>query len=214
MGTTGGGVFKTTDGGENWAPMTDRYFGGTIGAIAVGRVQSGHRLGRRRRDRHPRQHRPMATASGRPTDGGKTWTLLGLRDGHIATIRDASDQPGHRVRRRAWASLRRTDPSAASTRPPTAARPSAKVLCPGNDSTGVVDIVMDPSNPNVALRRHLAGVSAAVVDVAAARAAGSTRRTDGGATWTELTRNARAADGRDRQDRLTVSPVNPKRVWA
>ena len=35
MGTTGGGVFKTTDGGDTWAPMSDRYFGGTIGAIAV-----------------------------------------------------------------------------------------------------------------------------------------------------------------------------------
>ena len=35
MGTTGGGVFKTTDGGINWQPMTDKYFGGTIGAITV-----------------------------------------------------------------------------------------------------------------------------------------------------------------------------------
>src|SRR6185312_14007825 len=35
MGTTGGGVFKTTDGGETWNPVTDKYFGGTIGAIAV-----------------------------------------------------------------------------------------------------------------------------------------------------------------------------------
>ncbi|MCG6954426.1 MAG: glycosyl hydrolase, partial [Gemmatimonadetes bacterium] len=34
MGTTGGGVFKTTDGGESWFPTTDGYFGGTIGAIA------------------------------------------------------------------------------------------------------------------------------------------------------------------------------------
>src|SRR5450830_640550 len=34
MGTTGGGVFKTTDGGMNWGPATDRYFGGTIGALA------------------------------------------------------------------------------------------------------------------------------------------------------------------------------------
>ena len=35
MGTTGGGVFKTTDGGQSWAPVSDKYFGGTIGAIAV-----------------------------------------------------------------------------------------------------------------------------------------------------------------------------------
>ena len=35
MGTTGGGVFKSTDAGQSWAPMTDKYFGGTVGAIAV-----------------------------------------------------------------------------------------------------------------------------------------------------------------------------------
>src|SRR6188474_2137281 len=35
MGTTGGGVFKSTDGGDNWQPVSDRFFGGTIGAIAV-----------------------------------------------------------------------------------------------------------------------------------------------------------------------------------
>jgi hypothetical protein len=34
-GTTGGGVFKTTNGGLSWFPVTDAYFGGTIGAIAV-----------------------------------------------------------------------------------------------------------------------------------------------------------------------------------
>ncbi|MFL5595945.1 MAG: WD40/YVTN/BNR-like repeat-containing protein, partial [Gemmatimonadaceae bacterium] len=35
FGTTGGGVFKTTDGGITWAPVTDKYFGGTIGAIGI-----------------------------------------------------------------------------------------------------------------------------------------------------------------------------------
>ena len=35
MGTVGGGVFKTTDGGMSWQPVTDKYFGGTIGYIAV-----------------------------------------------------------------------------------------------------------------------------------------------------------------------------------
>src|SRR5206468_6381885 len=35
MGTTGGGVFTTTVGGASWAPVSDKYFGGTIGAIGV-----------------------------------------------------------------------------------------------------------------------------------------------------------------------------------
>src|ERR1051326_4171749 len=35
MGTTGGGVFKSINAGQSWAPVTDNYFGGTIGAVAV-----------------------------------------------------------------------------------------------------------------------------------------------------------------------------------
>ena len=32
FGATGGGVWKTTDGGSNWKNISDKYFGGTIGA--------------------------------------------------------------------------------------------------------------------------------------------------------------------------------------
>src|SRR5207237_4596501 len=35
FGTTGGGVFKSTDGGNTWLPVTDKYFGGNSGAIGV-----------------------------------------------------------------------------------------------------------------------------------------------------------------------------------
>src|SRR5512144_1937103 len=35
LGTTGGGVFKSVNAGQSWAPVTDKYLGGTIGAIAV-----------------------------------------------------------------------------------------------------------------------------------------------------------------------------------
>ena len=35
-GTTGGGVMKTTDGGYTWEPVSDKYFGGTIGGIGFG----------------------------------------------------------------------------------------------------------------------------------------------------------------------------------
>src|SRR5215213_1474367 len=35
FGATGGGVWKTTDAGLNWKNITDKYFGGTIGAVAV-----------------------------------------------------------------------------------------------------------------------------------------------------------------------------------
>ena len=35
MGTAGGGVWKTVDAGNTWESISDGYFGGSIGAIAV-----------------------------------------------------------------------------------------------------------------------------------------------------------------------------------
>ncbi len=35
FGSTGGGVWKTKDGGSNWVNISDKYFGGSIGAVAV-----------------------------------------------------------------------------------------------------------------------------------------------------------------------------------
>lgn len=35
FGSTGGGVWKTNDGGSNWKNISDKYFGGTIGSVAV-----------------------------------------------------------------------------------------------------------------------------------------------------------------------------------
>src|SRR5476649_1440823 len=35
FGATGGGVWKTTDGAQSWKPVSDGFFGGTIGAVAV-----------------------------------------------------------------------------------------------------------------------------------------------------------------------------------
>ena len=35
FGATGGGVWKTTDGGSNWKNISDKYFGGSIGALRL-----------------------------------------------------------------------------------------------------------------------------------------------------------------------------------
>ncbi len=78
-GTTGGGVMKTTDGGYNWQPVTDKYFGGTIGAIAVYPpnpdivyVGTGEYT--------LRGNASHGDGVFKTTDAGKTWDTLGLAD--------------------------------------------------------------------------------------------------------------------------------------
>ena len=40
FGATGGGVWKTTDAGNTWSNISDGYFGGSVGAIAVSEIDN------------------------------------------------------------------------------------------------------------------------------------------------------------------------------
>src|SRR5438093_13660120 len=84
--STGGGVWKTTDGGQSWKPVSDGFFGGSIGAIAVAPsdpaivyVGSGEET--------IRGNVSHGDGMWKSTDAGKTWTHIGLDDSrHISRI--------------------------------------------------------------------------------------------------------------------------------
>ncbi|MFN2570967.1 MAG: WD40/YVTN/BNR-like repeat-containing protein, partial [Gemmatimonadales bacterium] len=79
FGTTGGGVFKTTDGGVTWAPVTDKYFGGTIGAIGIS--ESNPDIVYVGAGEYPiRGNVSHGDGVWRTSDGGKTWSSVGLVD--------------------------------------------------------------------------------------------------------------------------------------
>lgn len=87
FGATGGGVWKTTDGGATWAPVADSALGaGSIGAIAV--APSDANVVYVGTGESPlRGNTSPGDGMYRSTDAGKTWRHIGLRDaGQIADI--------------------------------------------------------------------------------------------------------------------------------
>src|SRR3954451_13808361 len=87
FGSTGGGVWKTVDAGQTWKPVSDGFFGGTIGAVAVAPsdpsdVYAGNGEETIRGNVSP------GAGMWKSTDAGKSWTHIGLDDSQqIARIR-------------------------------------------------------------------------------------------------------------------------------
>src|SRR5687767_7673027 len=87
FGSVGGGVWKTTDAGETWKPVSDGFFGGAIGAVAVSEwdpnvvyVGGGEKT--------VRGNVSHGDGMWKSADAGKTWTFMGLKDSrHIPRIR-------------------------------------------------------------------------------------------------------------------------------
>ncbi len=186
FGGVGGGVWKTTDGGLTWRPMTDKVkeMAPSIGAIAVApsdanTIYAGTGEACIRGD--------IINGNGvyKSIDAGKTWTFAGLRDtraiGRIAVHPKNPDIAyvaalGHPFG---------ANPERGIYRTTDGGKNWTKVLYKDENSGGI-DLALDPTNPNVIFaslwqaRRTPWGMDSG------GPGSGLYRSTDGGTTWKHL----------------------------
>ncbi|MEO6779065.1 MAG: glycosyl hydrolase, partial [Gemmatimonadaceae bacterium] len=212
LGTTGGGVMKSTDGGITWKAVTDKYFGGTIGSIAVS--ESNPDIVYVGTGESPiRGNVSHGDGVFKSTDAGKTWKYVGLADTRqISRVRIDPKNPdivyvgaqGH-----VWG--------------PNAERGVFKTIDGGktwkkvlfrNDSTGITDLVMDPRNPEVLYAAFWQAYREPWKLVSGGAGSGIFKTTDGGDHWTEITRNPGLPSGIIGNIGITASPVKEGRLWA
>ncbi|HYN82441.1 MAG TPA: glycosyl hydrolase [Gemmatimonadaceae bacterium] len=212
FGTTGGGVFKTTDAGMTWAPVTDKYFGGTIGAIAVSEsnpdivyVGTG--------ETPIRGNVSHGDGVFKSTDAGKTWAFAGLGDTRqIGRVRIHPRNPeivyvaalGHVYGPNKERGVFKTTDGGKTWR---------NVLF-RSDSAGAVDLVLDPANPDVIYATIWHAYRMPWKLVSGGTQSGIFKSTDGGENWTELTRNPGLPRGLIGKVGITASPVKAGRLWA
>jgi photosystem II stability/assembly factor-like uncharacterized protein len=212
MGTTGGGVYKTTDGGQNWAAVTDAYFGGTIGAITVD-PQNADNVWVGGGETDIRGNTAGGDGLWRTKDAGKTWTMLGFKDEHIAAIRVHPTNSDV-----VWFAVFGNPFQAGAQRGVFKTTDGGKTFTKTlfvNDSTGAIDIQLDPSNPNIIYAATWQAYRTSWSLSSGGPGSGIYKSLDGGVTWTNITRaTGLPQTGVLGKIGLTISPAKPNRVWA
>ncbi len=212
FGATGGGVWKTTDGGRSWKSVSDGTYGGSIGAVAVSEWDpnvvyvGGGEVTVRGNVSH-------GDGVWKSTDAGKTWKHSGLTDSrHIPRIRIHPKNPdlvyaavlGHLFGPNEMRGVYRSKDGGAHW---------DRVLYV-NDKVGAVDLVMDPVNPRV-LYASMWNVRRTPYSLeSGGPGSGLWKSTDGGDTWNELSFNTGFPKGILGIIGVTVSPSNPENLYA
>ena len=213
FGACAGGVWKTNDGGTYWQNISDGFLKtSAVGAIAVSEwdpnviyVGMGESC--------IRGNVSHGDGVYRSTDAGKTWTHLGLEETrHISRVRIHPRDPdtvyvaalghayGHNKERGVF---RSTD----------GGQNWEQVLF-RSDHAGAIDLSMDATNPRVLyasfwdVLRTPWGLTSGGPDSSIYKS------TDGGDTWTEITRNPGLPEGTLGRIGVAASPAKAGRVWA
>jgi len=187
MGSTGGGVWKTENGGQNWKNISDGYFKtGSVGAIAVSEFDPNViyvGMGE-----HP--VRGVMTSPGdgmyKSVDAGKTWEHIGLPESrHIARIQIHPKNPdivfvavqgpvhGQSEERGVYKS--------------TDGGETWKKVLYVNETTGASEVSLDMNNPRILYASTWDHIRYPWKVVSGGEGSGLYKSTDMGETWTELT---------------------------
>src|SRR5947209_6271722 len=188
MGATGGGVWKTTDSGVTWRPMTDgQISSSSIGAVAVAPsnpdiVYAGTG------EADIRGNIIQGDGAYKSIDAGKTWTKIGLAETqNISKIRVHPTNPdlvyaaafGHHAAPNAERGVFRSKDGGTTWE---------KILFRDN-KTGAIELILDPNNPQVIYAALWEAYRNAWEMSSGGPGSGLFKSTDGGDHWTEISRN-------------------------
>ena len=207
------GLWKTEDAGTYWMPVGDAYFkSGNIGAMEISEsnpdimyVGMGE----------PQMRNNVSWGDGvyKTIDGGETWTHLGLEETHhISQVRVHPTNPDI-VYVGAFGHAFGPNPERGVFKTIDGGKTWKKILYK-SENAGVIDLVLNPSNPNELFASIFEFERKAWGPKTGGPECGLWKSTDGGNNWTEITYNAGLPEGGRGRMGLTMSAADAKKVYA
>jgi len=212
FGSTGGGVWRTSNGGQSWENISDKFFGGSIGAIEI--APSDHNViyvggG----EETVRGNVSSGYGMWRSTDTGETWKHIGLENSkHIPRVRVDPRDPDI-----VYAAV------LGDLYVDTKERGIYKSIDGGltwnqklfvNERAGAIDLIIDPNNPRIIyastwrVHRNPYELSSG------GEGSALWKSKDSGETWQNISTAEGLPKGTWGISGITVSPVNSNRLWA
>ena len=211
MGTAGGGVWKTEDAGNSWECISDGYFGGSIGAVAVSEsdpniiyVGEGEQT--------LRGNVSSGMGMWRSNDAGQTWNFIGLpKSEHISRIRIHPNNPDE-VYVGVIGNLWKPNEERGLYKSIDGGKSWKKILYV-SDKAGVGDIILDPNNSRIIyaatwqMKRNGYRMDSGGPDSKVFRSY------DGGDSWEDISEFNGLPSFPWGIVGIAISSVNSKRIW-
>ena len=212
FGATGGGIWKTEDGGRQWKNISDGFFGGSIGSIAVseddsnviyvgggestvrGNVSSGYGVWK-------------------TENAGKSWESVGLENSRHIPRLVIHPRDHQTVYAAVLGNIYKPSSERGIYKSTDGGKTWNKKLFV-NENAGAVDLIMDPTNPRILyastwnIRRTPYSLSSG------GEGSALWKSTDSGENWIEISKNDGFAEGILGNIGVAISPVNNDVVWS
>ncbi|MBS1977058.1 MAG: glycosyl hydrolase [Bacteroidetes bacterium] len=212
FGGVGGGVWKSKDAGQTWMNVSDKYFGGTIGAVAVA-PSDANVVYVGEGEQTVRSNVSSGWGVWKSTDAGDNWKFIGLKESrHISRIRIHPTNP-ELVYVAVMGDLWKSSDMRGVYRSKDGGTTWERILFASKDA-GAGDLTFDPNNPRIMyaatwnIHRNGYRMDSGGPD------SKLWKSTDGGDTWENLSDKPGMPKGTNGIIGVTVSPKNSNRVWA
>ncbi len=211
MGATGGGVWKTTDAGNTWQNISDGFFGGSVGSVAISESDNNVMyvgMG----EKTVRGNVSSGDGIWKSENAGKTWKHVGLKTSrHIPRMR-IHPKNADIVFAAVLGDLYKPTEERGVYKSIDGGKNWKRVLF-SDENSGAIDLIIDPNNPRILyattwdVRRTPYSLSSG------GKGSAIYKSTDGGDTWNNISEYKGLPKGIWGISAVTVSPLNSDIVW-